>query len=124
MSNIRDVNAKKFVWNNIVTRFGIPHTLIFDNEIQFDSKAFRRYCCKLDIRNRHSTPAYPQGNEQAEAVTKVIVSGFKKSLDEAKGRWVEELPYALDISDNSSSFNRGNAFFYDLWIRGHDSLRD
>ena len=26
--NIRNVDAKKFVWKNIVTQFRIPHTLI------------------------------------------------------------------------------------------------
>ena len=45
--------------------------------------------------NRYSTPAYPQGNGQAEAVNKVIVNGLKKRLDDAKGRWVEELPHVL-----------------------------
>ena len=45
--------------------------------------------------NRYSTPAYPQGNGQAEAVNKVIVNGLKKILDDAKGRWVEELPHVL-----------------------------
>ena len=40
----------------------------------------------------YSTPAYSQGNRQAEAVNKVIVNGLKKRLDNAKGRWVEELP--------------------------------
>ena len=43
LANIKDMDAKKFVWKNIVTRFGIPRTLISDNELQFDSKAFRRY---------------------------------------------------------------------------------
>ena len=62
LANIRDVDAKRFVWKNIVTRFGIPHTLISDNDLQFDSKAFRRYCCDLVIKNRYSTLAYPQGN--------------------------------------------------------------
>ena len=57
--NIRDFDAKKFVWKNIVTRFGIPYTLISDNELQFNSKAFRRYCGDLGIRNRYSTLAYP-----------------------------------------------------------------
>ncbi|XP_030923407.1 uncharacterized protein LOC115950337 [Quercus lobata] len=38
--NIRDVDAKKFIWRNIVTRFGVPHTLISDNGLQFDSKIF------------------------------------------------------------------------------------
>ena len=95
LSNIKDVDAKRFVWKNIVTQFGIPHTFILDNSLQFDSKAFRSYCCDLGIKNRYSTPAYPQGNEQAEVVNKVIVSGLNKRLDDAKGRWVEELPYVL-----------------------------
>ena len=95
LGNIRDTDAKKFIWRNIVTRFGVPRTLILDNELQFDSKAFRRYCCELGITNIYSTPAYPQGNGQAEVVNKVIVSGVKKILDDAKGRWVKELPHVL-----------------------------
>ena len=95
LENIRDVDAKRFVWKKIVTHFGIPHTLILDNGLQFDSKAFKRYCCNLDVTNRYSTPAYPQGNGQAEAINKVIVDGLKKRLDDAKGRWVEELPHVL-----------------------------
>ena len=95
LANIRDVDAKKFIWRNIVTRFGVPQTLISNNGLQFDNKAFRRYCCELGIANRYSTPAYPQGNGQAEAVNKVIVNGLKKRPDDAKGRWVEELPHVL-----------------------------
>ena len=69
--------------------------LISDNGLQFDSKMFRKYCGELGIINRYSTPAYPQGNGQAEAVNKVIVSGLKKRVDDAKGKWVEELPHVL-----------------------------
>ena len=86
LANIRDVDAKMFVWRNIITRFGVPWILISDNGLQFDSKAFRRYCCELGITNRYSTPANPQGNGQAEASNKVIVNGLKKRLDDAKGR--------------------------------------
>ena len=31
LANIRDVDAKRFVWKNIVTRFGVPHTLFSNN---------------------------------------------------------------------------------------------
>ena len=103
LTNIRDVDAKRFVWKNIVTRFGIPYTLISDNGLQFDRKAFRRYCCDLGITNKYSTSAYLKGNGQVEAVNKVIVSGLKKRLDNAKGKWVEELPHVfLDILDYTS----------------------
>ncbi|XP_075658912.1 uncharacterized protein LOC142628756 [Castanea sativa] len=36
-----------------------------------------------------------KGNGQAETVNKVIVNRLKKRLDDAKGRWVEELPHVL-----------------------------
>ena len=49
----------------------------------------------MRITNRYSTPAYPQGNGQAETVNKVILSGLKKRLDDAKGKWVKELPHVL-----------------------------
>ena len=86
MANIRDVDVKKFVWKSIVTRFRVPHTLISDNGLQFDSRAFRKYCSDLGIKNRYSTPAYLQENGQAEAVNKVIMNGLKKRLDDAKGK--------------------------------------
>ena len=76
LANIQDVDAKRFVWKNIVTWFGVPHVLISDNGLQFDSKMFRKYCSELGITNRYSTPAYPQGNGQAEVVNKVILSGL------------------------------------------------
>ena len=87
LANIKDMDTKKFVWKNIVTQFGVPHTLISDNSLQFDSKSFRRYCCDLEIMNIYSTLAYPQGNGQAETVNKVIVNGLKKRLDDAKEKW-------------------------------------
>ena len=95
LANIRDVDAKRFIWKNIFTRFEVPRVLILDNSLQFDSKTFRSYCGELGITNRYSTPAYPQGNGQAEAVNKVIVNGLKKRLDDAKGKCVKELPHVL-----------------------------
>ena len=95
LANIRDVDVKKFVWKNIITRFGMLDSLISDNVLQFDSKAFREFCSDLEIKNRYSTPVYPQGNGQAEATNKAIVNGLKKKLGDAKGRWSEELPNVL-----------------------------
>jgi len=95
LANIKDVDVKRFFWKNIVTQLGVPYTLISDNGLQFDSKAFRRYCCDLGITNKYSTLAYPQGNGQPEVVNNFIVNGLKKILDDAKGKWVEELSHVL-----------------------------
>ena len=62
LANIRDVDVKKFLWKNIVTRFQVPQVLISDNGLQFDSKAFWEYYSNLGIINRYSSPAYPQSN--------------------------------------------------------------
>ena len=89
------MDVKKFMWKNIVTRFGVPDSLISDNGLQFDSRAFREFYCDLGIKNKYSTSAYPQNNGQAEAINKTILNGLKKRLDGAKGRWAEEMPNVL-----------------------------
>ena len=83
------------MWKNIVTRFGVPDTLIFENGLQFDSRAFCNFCRDFGITNRYSTPAYPQSNGQAEAINKTILNGLKRRLDGAKGNWAEKLPCVL-----------------------------
>lgn len=95
LANIRDVDVKKFVWKNIVTRFSVPWALISDNELQFNSRAFREYCSNLGIINKYSTPAYPQSNGQVKATNKTIINGLKKRLEWVKGNWAEELPNGL-----------------------------
>ena len=91
LTNIQDTDVKRSVWKNIMTRFGEPKILISDNGLQFDSKAFPRYCSELGILNRYSTPFYPQSNGQEEATNKSIINGLKKRLDDSKGRWTEKL---------------------------------
>ena len=60
LANIWDVDVKKFVCKNIVTRFGVPESLVLDNRLQFNSKAFCKYCNDLGIKNRYSTPHTPR----------------------------------------------------------------
>ena len=86
LANIRDVDVKNFVWRNIVTRFGVPESLVSDNGLQFNSRAFREFCSNLNIKNKYSTPAYPQSNNQVEATNKAIMNGLKKRLEGMKGR--------------------------------------
>ncbi|XP_028076658.1 uncharacterized protein LOC114278742 [Camellia sinensis] len=66
LATIKEKDVKKFVWQNIITRFGIPKALISDNGTQFDGKLFRRFCKELKIEFYNSTPAYPQSNDLNE----------------------------------------------------------
>uniref|UniRef100_A0A2N9FH02 Uncharacterized protein n=1 Tax=Fagus sylvatica TaxID=28930 RepID=A0A2N9FH02_FAGSY len=85
LARITDSESRKFVWKNIITRFGIPRCFVSDNGTQFDSGPFKKYCSDFGIRNHFSSPAYPQGNGQAESSNKVILSGIKKKLEGSQG---------------------------------------
>ena len=94
-ASIKDRDVTRFIWKNIVCRFGIPRTIVSDNGPQFDSQVYRDFCQELKIRNLYSIPRYPQSNGQAEASNKTLLTALKKQLDSAKGKWVEELPRVL-----------------------------
>nr|CAN71500.1 hypothetical protein VITISV_007955 [Vitis vinifera] len=105
-ASIKDKDVTKFVWKNIVCRFGISHTIIADNGPQFDSIAFRNFCSELNIRNSYSTPRYPQSNGQAKATNKTLITALKKRLEQAKEKWVEELSGAAKQDDASAELSR------------------
>ena len=65
----------------------------------------------MGITNRYSTSTYPQGNKQAEVVNKVIISGLKKRLGDAKEKWVEELPHILWTYRTTPSTSTGETPF-------------
>ncbi|XP_010451170.2 PREDICTED: uncharacterized protein LOC104733278 [Camelina sativa] len=87
--------VEQFVLKSIIYRYGVPHEIVTDNGPQFISSKFEEFCTKWKIRLNKSTPRYPQGNGQAEAMNKVILANLKKRLDSRKGRWPDELQGVL-----------------------------
>ena len=73
----------------------MPRKIVSDNGTQFDSDFFTFFCEKNGIIKSFSSVAHPQENGQVEAVNKTLKSSMKKRLEEAKGRWTEELPRVL-----------------------------
>ena len=49
LATIIEIKVQNFVWKNIVCRFGIPRTIISDNDHQFDSQGFKSFCSSLEI---------------------------------------------------------------------------
>lgn len=58
-ASIKDKDVTKFVWKNILCRFGILQTIIADNDPQFDSTTFKTFYSELNVKNLYSTPRYP-----------------------------------------------------------------
>ncbi|RDY09298.1 Retrovirus-related Pol polyprotein, partial [Mucuna pruriens] len=74
----------------IVCRFSIPAKIVSDNGTQFVSRSTVEFCEGLGIKQ-----IFTSSNGQVEAANRVILKGLRKRLEEAKGRWAEELPQVL-----------------------------
>ncbi|KAM2372831.1 hypothetical protein ACFX1X_047515 [Malus domestica] len=93
-----ELTSKKvcdFVEEHIVTRFGIPETIIIDNGTVFTTERFKEYTVSKKIRLDQSTPYYPQANGQVEASNKVLIGILKKMIKERLGLWHLKLNEAL-----------------------------
>ena len=84
MSTILEKNLTKFIREHIIYRFGIPHSLVSDNALQFDNQAVRNLCDQFGINKDFSAPYYLQSNGQVEAVNKIIKTTRKRRLDALK----------------------------------------
>ncbi|XP_042423606.1 uncharacterized protein LOC122011285 [Zingiber officinale] len=85
----------KFIWQNILCRFDIPHRLVSDNGRQFAGRKLKKWCEGDDIQQTFASVAYPQSNDQAELTNWEILRGLRARLDHAGVSWVDELPSLL-----------------------------
>ncbi|XP_031120385.1 uncharacterized protein LOC116023521 [Ipomoea triloba] len=95
LATITSQQCQKFLWKNVITRFGVPVQLITDNGTQFDSRPFKNFMAHLGIKHTRVAVAYPQSNGQVENTNRTILDGLKKKLQTAGRGWVDELSYVL-----------------------------
>nr|GEZ76724.1 reverse transcriptase domain-containing protein [Tanacetum cinerariifolium] len=95
VATITGGQMKKFVWDNIVCRFGIPREIISDNGKQFADNPFKDWCDKLNITQHFASVKHPQSNGLVERVNRSLGEGIKARLGEGNKNWVEELPHVF-----------------------------
>ncbi|XP_071718197.1 uncharacterized protein [Rutidosis leptorrhynchoides] len=66
LPKITGENIKKFVWNDIVCRYGLPNEIVSDNGKQFADNPFRSWSEELNIKQTFTSVAHPQANGQVE----------------------------------------------------------
>lgn len=101
----------KFVWDNIVCRFGLPHIIVTDNGNNFIHDPFKRWCEKLNIKQINTAVAHPQANGLVERANKSLMHGFKTRLGRSKSGWVDELPNVLWAHRTSLKISNGETPF-------------
>ncbi|GJS27060.1 reverse transcriptase domain-containing protein [Tanacetum coccineum] len=95
VATITGNQVKKFVWDNIVCRFGLPGEIISDNGKQFSDNPFKDWCDKLNIIQCFASVKHPRANGLVERANRNLGEGIKARLGEGNKNWVEELPHVL-----------------------------
>ncbi|GJT38766.1 reverse transcriptase domain-containing protein [Tanacetum coccineum] len=87
--------VKKFVWDNIVCRFGLPKIITTDNGTNFVNDPFKGWCERLNIIQINTAVAHPQANGLVERANRSLMEGIKTRLGRERKGWVDELPNVL-----------------------------
>ncbi|GJT04183.1 reverse transcriptase domain-containing protein [Tanacetum coccineum] len=95
VATITGNQVKKFVWDNIVCRFGLPGEIISDNGKQFRDNPFKDWCEKLCIRQRFASVKHPQTNGLVERANRSLGEGIKARLEARSKNWMEEISHVL-----------------------------
>ncbi|GJR24969.1 reverse transcriptase domain-containing protein [Tanacetum coccineum] len=77
VATITGNQVKKFLWDNIVCRFGLPGEIISDNGKQLRDNPFNDWCEKLCIRQHFASVKHPQANSLVERAIKSLGEGIK-----------------------------------------------
>ncbi|KAH8315152.1 hypothetical protein KR059_012016, partial [Drosophila kikkawai] len=85
----------------ILSRFGIPRTLVCDNGTQFTSRAFQAFCNSLGMELQHTAPYTPRQNptERANRTVKTMIAQYLG--DSPQSAWDHLLP-EISLAINSS----------------------
>ena len=84
-----------FFQENIMTRFGVPISLMFDNVPYFSSIKITKFSYEKGIKLHYSANYSPQGNGLAESTKKNLIRILKKTVIEDQRNWNSALPNAL-----------------------------
>eukprot|EP00253_Pinus_taeda_P005602 PITA_05602 len=81
---LKTANAEhiiKFIDQFIITRFGLPSALMFDNASYFSGNAMTEFALKRGFKLKYSANYYPQGNGLAESTNKNLIRIIKRTID-------------------------------------------
>jgi transposase InsO family protein len=88
LATITLATIQKFFWQNIISRFGVPKSIIVDNDTQFDSEAFRAFCSQVGTNLHFASVGHPESNGLVERANGIILLGITKFLvGLPKGKW-------------------------------------
>ncbi len=83
------------MYENIITRFGVPKILVSDKGTHFLNDLISEMTQRFKINHRKTTPYHPQTNGQTERVNGILVGILRKTVIDSKRDWDVKLNAAL-----------------------------
>ena len=71
-----------FLHDHIMTRFGVPISMVFDNATYFSSIRLTAFANERGIKLHYSANYYPQENGLAKSTNKNLIRILKKTIIE------------------------------------------
>jgi hypothetical protein len=79
--------ATFFIFNQIITRFGIPSEIVTDHGNHFQNEMMEELESMLGFIHDHYSPYYPKENGQVEVVNKSLNTILQKPVSQSKSNW-------------------------------------
>ncbi|KII70031.1 hypothetical protein RF11_01336 [Thelohanellus kitauei] len=87
--------ASKALIEPMVSRFGIPHQIHYDQGKHFESSVFQGICSSSGIKKSHTTPCHPSGNGLVERQNRTIKEMLRHHVNSHRSNWDEHLHKVL-----------------------------
>ena len=95
LRNVNEDAIMDFLQYHIMTRFGVPISLVFYNASYFSSIRLTAFANEKGIKLHYYANYYPQGNGLAESKNKNLIRILKKTAIEHQRSWHKALPNSL-----------------------------
>ena len=106
-----------FLNSNIITRFGIPDYLVFDNTYYFSSLEMSKFALEKGIKLKYYASYYPQGSGLAESTNKNLIKIIKRMVSENHKNWHNALLNAIWDDRVTPKIDVGNFPFFLVYGR-------
>jgi len=79
--------ATLFVFNHIIAIFSVPKSILNDHGSKFCKIMMTELSTLLHFDQEHSSPYYPQANDQVESIKKVLKTMLQRMIAKHKSNW-------------------------------------
>jgi hypothetical protein len=80
VTNASSTTIKKFFWQNIICRYGVPQHITVDNVKYFDSAMFKDLCQQVEKKVAFASIYHPQSNWAMERANALIFEAIKNQM--------------------------------------------